>query len=254
MPNGYDKLIPLIVIPAMLLGQDGQLSEAARTLLIKPRPGPAQLTWIGGRKEYGYIARVTDQFVTFVTKSDPKNCENVELSQVAAVRWTPVPRENRLLRTGGIAFVGAVLSPFYAGHEVAEPFHRMFPPLKPLRGKWESISLSPGGGRSSLYFDGSTVQYQAETLNQGRYHADQDRLYMIFTGGPETVVQFHFNCNRLIFNTPPVEFVSAWTSLLRAAPPIVGNWHNSDSDLDLKRDGSFEERKKELRKGMFEMT
>ena len=85
---GYDKLIPMMLIPALLLGQNSQLSDAARVLLSKPQVGSAQLTWLGGRKQDGRIVRVTDQFVTFVTNQKPSTSENVDLSKIAAVQWT----------------------------------------------------------------------------------------------------------------------------------------------------------------------
>ncbi|HEY6393675.1 MAG TPA: hypothetical protein VIX89_20500, partial [Bryobacteraceae bacterium] len=152
----YDKLIPLILFPATLLGQDAQLSEAARQLLSKPRLGSAQLTWSDGRKEDGRIVRVTDQFVTYVTNRKPSSCENVELSKVAAVQWRNAPKGGSSSEAAAAVYLGAVLSPFFVVHEVGDPFRRMFPPLQPLRGQWESIHRSRTGVKSTLHFQGST--------------------------------------------------------------------------------------------------
>jgi hypothetical protein len=245
----YAKLILLILMPAMLLGQDNQLSEAARELLNQPRLGSAQLTWSDGRKEDGRVVRVTDQFVTFDANRKPSTCENVELSKIEAVQW-----QSSSENLGSAVLLGAVLSPFYMGSAVADPFHRMFPPLRPLRGIWESIRRSNNGVKSSLYFDGSTVQSREVTVKRGRYHAERDRLYMMFDGGPETVVQFHFKCRELILDSPSVTYMSVRDTPHRVFAPIVGEWQRSGSVLYLRPSGSFEERKEELRKGAFEMT
>ncbi len=250
----YDKLIPLIVIPALLLGQD-QLSEAAQELLSKQQFGFAQLTLSDGRNEDGRIVRVTDQFVTFVTNRKPPGCENVELSKVAAVFWHPASKRISSSELGSAVYLGAVLSPFFVIHEAADPFRRMFPPLRPPRGEWESIRPSPGGEKSSLYFDGETVKHREVTVKQGRYHVEENRLHMMFDGEPERVTQFRFNCAELILDSPPAKFYSVSAAPHRASPPIVAEWHTSSgSVLDLRPDGILEERKEEHRNGTFEMT
>jgi hypothetical protein len=50
-PMGRDTLILLILIPATLVGQNSQLSEAAAKLLRKPRLGSAQITRPDGLRE-----------------------------------------------------------------------------------------------------------------------------------------------------------------------------------------------------------
>jgi hypothetical protein len=130
----------------------------------------------------------------------------------------------------------------------------MFPPQRPLRGEWESIHRSRAGVKSTLDFEGSTVQHSEVILKQGRYHVDRDRLYMIFDGEPETSMPFHFNCGELILDSPPRKLMSVWTTPQGVFAPIVGKWSSAGSVLDLEPDGSFQERREELRKGTFQMT
>lgn len=251
---GYDKLIPMMLIPALLLGQNSQLSDAARELLSKPRVGSAQLTWLGGRKEDGRIVRVTDQFVTFERNGKPSTCENVELSKVAAVQWSRAPKSSSSSDLAGIVLAGAVLSPFFAANAVADPFRRLFPPRHPLRGEWETIRRSHGGFRTTLTFKGSTIQSWEMTFKQGHYRVEEDRLYLMFDGGIETVTPFRFDCSKLILDSPAATFTSRQDTAHPASAPIVGVWYSSGSVLDLKPDGTFEGRKEKLREGTFEMT
>ena len=117
-----------------------------------------------------------------------------------------------------------------------------------------AIRRSHGGSKSALYFDGSTVQSREVTVKEGHYRVEQDRLYLMFDGGIETVTPFRFDCWKLILDSPAATFTSAQDTAHRASAPIVGVWYSSGSFLDLKPNGTFASRKEELRKGTFEMT
>jgi len=148
---GCSKLIVLILIPAMLAGQNGQLSDAARRLKNKPRWGRVELTWVDGRREDGRIVFVTDRFVTFETDSKPSTCKDVELSEVAEVHWLTNPSNNAAEAASII-----ILAPFALAFAIGDQFRRLSPPVQPLEGDWKSQSLD--GVPSSLSFRGSFVR------------------------------------------------------------------------------------------------
>ena len=81
------RVVPLILLPAILVAQNEPLSEAVRKLMDDPRLGNAELTLADGETRTGSISRVTDQFVTFLTSTKPAACENVDLSKITAVKW-----------------------------------------------------------------------------------------------------------------------------------------------------------------------
>ena len=253
---GRDTLIHLILIPATLVGQNSQLSPPATKLLRKPKLGNAQITRLDGLREDGRIVRVTDQFVTFEMK--PSSCENIELSKIAAVRWLGTASNRRVSNGpasefGGTILLGAVLVPYLAGYAIADPFRRMSPPLQPLRGTWEAVAQSRDGNTSSMKFKGSTVEGHFTTVREGHYSVSQDQLHMTLNGEPETVIHFHFNCTELILDGP-AGTLGLWKAPIHFSEPIVGEWGNQRLTLNFKPDGSFEERKKEVRRGTFEQT
>ena len=251
----YEKLARFMLLPAMLLGQNSKLSDAAQKLLTKPRLCSAQLTWADGRTQKGRIVRVTDRFIAFETSIRPPACENVELSKVAAVQWLPGAGDS----AAQVALLGALLAPFYVGNAVADPFKRISPPLKPLRGSWVLNGPSRGALKSSLVFadvrkgDRATVQYRTITSKRGRWSVEHDLLHLTFDGEPDLVSSFHFDCGELILDNPPNKFREG-SDRKRATPPIVGYWLTSNYHLDLKPDGSVIEQKWEVRKGTFENT
>jgi hypothetical protein len=252
----YEKLARLMLLPAMFLGQNSQLSDAAQKLVNKPRLGSAQLTWADGRTEQGRIVRVTDQFIAFWRNTRPATCENVELSKVAAVQWLRTTGErgagsHAAERAAEVAYVGAILAPFYVGNAVANPFKRISPPLNPPYGSWESSGPSPGGLKSSLVFMGYDVLYRTTAGKRGRWSVDQNQLRLMFDGEPASVTPFHFDCGELILDDPTRKFRES-SNRKRATSPIVGDWHGSSHHLDLKPDGSVTEEKSEVRKGSFE--
>jgi hypothetical protein len=240
-----NKLIFLILIPAMLVGQNGQLSDAARKLLDKPRLGSAQLTLSDGSLEDGLIVRVTDQFLALQTNHNPLTCENVALSSVASVHWLPTPGRDGV---GGEVAFWAIYSPFFAGGATAGIFRGTSSQLKPLRGNWES-----DGGKSTLEFDGSFVTGRTMAVRYGLYSVAQNQLNMKFDGTPEAMIPFQFHCRELLLDSPPIRFLLSPRTIPVSAP-IVGEWGSPHSILYFKPDGDFEERKEEDRYGTFEQT
>ncbi len=247
-----EKIASLLLLPVMLAGESAQSSDTAKQLVKKPRLGSAQLTWVDGRRQKGHIARVTDQFVAFQTDTRPMSCENVKLSEIATVQWLRTSRgPGAGSQLAGVLFVGAILAPFYVGHAVADPFKRMSPPLKPLGGSWESGGPSRALIKSSLEFKGNTVQHRTMIGKQGRWLVEQDRLRLIYDGEPESATPFHFDCEELILDDSAGTF-REWSDRKHATQPMVGNWHGSNSNLNIQSDGSFAEQKWEVRKGTFE--
>jgi hypothetical protein len=242
------KLLYFLMVPLLVGGQtnQAQLSEAAKKLLHKPRTGDARLTWPDGRKKDGQIIRVTDQFVTFEAKNR-SSCEDVELSAIAEVRWLGA-RGQDVGPYVEAALLWAFLAPFYLGYAIADPFRRISPPLRPLSGTWESIG---DGGKSTLEFKGLTVQWRTTVISHGRYFVVQDRLHFVPAGAPETVIPFRIQCRQLRLGS---EVFGFWFAPRHVAPPIVGQWGGSEATVNFKPDGTFEERKGEIRKGTFERT
>jgi hypothetical protein len=243
------KLLHILLISGLVAGQtnQAQLSEAARKLLRRPRTGDARLTWPDGRKKKGQIIRVTDQFVTFEAKNR-SSCEDVELSKIANVHWLGTPRQDAAGRVEAAIVIGAFAAPFYLGYAIADPFRRISPPLRPLSGTWESIG---DGGKSTLEFKGLTVQWRTTVISHGRYSVVQDRLHLVPVGAPETVIPFRIQCWQLRLGS---ELFGFWNAPRHVAPPIVGQWGDAETTVNFKPDGTFEERKGDVRKGTFVRT
>ncbi len=250
----FDRLARFILLPAMLFGQDPQLSDGAQKLVNKPRLGSVRLTWTDGRSQMGRIVRVTDQFIAFETSIRPAVCEDVELSKTAAVQWLRTSGKGAGASDAAVTvLLGAVLVPSYIGNAFANPFKRISPPLKPLSGSWE-LTGSPGGAiERSLDFAGNTVQYRTITSKRGRWSVERDLLHLRFDGEPESVTSFHFDCGELILENPTSKFRD-WSTHKRATLPIVGDWRGSNYNLDLAPDGVVTAKKFELLKGTFQNT
>lgn len=254
------QIVPLILLPAILVAQNAPLSEAVRKLVDHPQLGSAELTLADGGTETGSILRVTDQFVVFMKSAKPAACEDVDLSRITAVKWlkssgrSPNAAEMVAIDVVAVPFI----VPFYAGHTIANLFRKASPPLKPLRGVWEPGRPAQGALASRLEFTGGTVSYVTTTSKRGRWAAEQDRLRLTFEGGPESVSPFHFDCGDLVLENPVIRFRSLIYPKQGTAP-VLGNWESwsdahSNYNLNLKRDGSFTEQKREIRKGTFENT
>jgi len=233
----------------MIWGQNSQLTPAAQKLLKRPRLGSAQLTWVDGRTQKGRVVRVTDQFISFETNITPPACENVELSNVAAVQW--FERVGAGSHSAGEVLLGTLLAPFYVGSVATGPFKRISPPTKPLHGSWEPSRPPRGLVQSSFVFEGNVVQYRTVTAKRGRWSIEQDQLRMTFGGEPDSIASFHFECGDLILGDSANTFRD-WSDHKRASPPIVGDWHDSNRNLELSPDGSTTERTWGVRKGTFE--
>ena len=246
----HQKLILLILIPAMLAGQSGELSQAARKLVTRPRVGEARLTLSDGRTEDGRILQITDHFLTFRASQSPFGCEDIEISRVAAVHWL----STQGIGLGDSIYYAIILAPFFAGYVIVNVFRGMSTP--PLQGRWESVA-QPGVLKSTLEFNGSTVKARATAVRHGHYSVSGGSLHMMFDGtSSEIVIPFQMNCGALILHgSGRPAIYSEWPITSPASDPIVGEWHNIPwSALNLKSDGSFEEQKEELRQGTFERT
>lgn len=235
-----ERLIGLLLIPAIIAGQNAHLSKAVWSLLAKPRTGNARLTWADGRIENGYVSRVTGQFVTFMMSPKPpgSTCENVELSNVAALQWLPASHSGDNFAAVGL--LGAALSVGFSAHAVANTFRRMSPPMEPLRGSWDAAHPPTGLISSSLEFEGSSVRLSELRIKQGRYSINGKTLHMSVDGLTEVVTPFSFNCNELIFDNPAEKF-GHWSRENYVAAPIVGMWLGASSKLEFERDGGFKE-------------
>jgi hypothetical protein len=247
------KLLHVLLIPVLAAAQADppQLSEAARKLLRKPRSGNARLTFSDGKKVDGQVLWVTDQFVTFQTRTR-LSCEDVEWSRVADVRWLGTPIREAVTLPVAYIWVGIFTGPFYIGNIIANVFRRISPPLRPPGGRWESVG---DGGKSSLDFKGSTVHSRATIITHGRYSVAGDRLRMMPDGKPDSVVPFHIICRHLTLESVAGSF-SYFGAVAphHVAAPIVAEWNGPNSNLTFEPDGSFKEQKGEIRDGTFVRT
>jgi hypothetical protein len=253
-----------LLVPSLMAGQEkgggsdrsapnNKISEAVIKLLRKPRLGSAQLSWRAGRTQKGRILRVTDQFIAFETSQRPRACENVELSEIAAVQSLHTPGEPGAgSHVADVLLFSAFLAPFYVADAIANPFKRISPPIKPLRGSWEGGG-SRGIPESSLEFTGGTVRYRTTTSKRGRWRVEHGKLHLTLDGEPEWIGSFHFECGELVLDNP-LEVFREWGNRSHATAPVVGDWHGNDFWLNLKADGSLAEQKFWVREGTFENT
>jgi hypothetical protein len=228
-------------------------SKSVIKLLRKPRLGDAQLTRRGGQTQTGRIVRVTDQFIAFETSQRPRVCENVELSEVGAVRSLRTPGEPGIAAyVADALYLGVFLGPFYAADAIAYPFKRISPPMKPLRGSWERGG-SGGVPKSSLDFMGSAVRYRTTISKRGRWLVEQDKLHLTLDGEPEWISGFHFECEELVLDSPREAFRERGNRS-HAAAPIVGDWNGRNFRLNIGLDGSAAEEESVDRSGTVENT
>lgn len=230
-----------------------KISEAAGKLLRKPRLGSAQLTWANGRKQKGRILRVTDQFIAFETDFRRSACKNVELSQIADVKFFPGPGHpgpgSEVGNVVGGVFLVAFLAPFMVADAIAEPFRQT--PLKPLRGTWQSGGASHDPLYSTLEFTGNKVVYRRTIRKRGRWSVEDGDLHLVVDGEPGRITSFHFECAELVLDNPAEEF-REWGNRSHPAAAIVGDWHGRQTRLTIEPDGSLVEEKDMVRKGTFQ--
>jgi hypothetical protein len=230
-----------------------KISEAANKLLRKPRLGSAELTWADGRKQKGHILRVTDQFIAFQTDFRRSACTNVELSEIADVKFFHAPGEpgagSDVANVVEGVFLVAFLAPFMVADAVAELFRQT--PLKPLRGTWEASGPSHGHLSSRLEFTGNKVVYRTTIRKLGRWSVERGEVHLAVDGEPEWITSFHFECEELVLDNPAERF---WERRNRSHPaaPIVGDWHGRQTRLTIEPDGSLVEEKDMVREGTFQ--
>ena len=248
----YRQFVYLILLPAMLAGQDAKLSDAARELVDKPRLGRAKITLVDGTAQEGRVKRVTDEFIAF-EHYKPLACEDVELSNITAVQWLQSPRQpGARARMADVIFGGAILAPFAGVDAIADAFKGLSPPLKPLRGSWE-IRERRGAPTSILEFEGNTVQDRTYRTREGRWSIEQNQLHMVLDGEPESVTPFHFECGELVLDHPAGKLQDAMRRS-RASAPIIGIWAGTNFHLRIMPDGTLVEQKWEVRKGTFKSS
>jgi hypothetical protein len=246
------KIALLPLVAGVLLAQSAGLSDAAQKLLEHPRLGDAKFTLTDGRKPTGQVVRVTDQFISLATNLKPRTCEQIEVSQIASVEWYQAKIHSGRGRTAmEAAYLGPILAPFYVGNAISKPFKRISPPLKPLRGTWESEGAPGGPSTAVLEFSGKRVEYRSVIVKQGRWSIEQNRLHLQFPGEPEAVTSFRFDCAKLVLENPDRQLVDR-RDRRRVAAPAVGNWQGKNYALDLKSDGTAIERETYVRTGSFE--
>ncbi len=225
-----------------------KISESVDKLLRKPRLGSAQLTWADGRKQKGRILRVTDEFIAFATDFLPSACKNVELSEVAGVKFFHAPGSDVAYLVGEL-FLAAFFAPFLVADGVAEPFRQT--PLEPLRGTWKASGRSHGLLTSSLEFTGNKVVYRTTIRKRGRWSVERGELHLAVEGEPEWITAFHFVCDELVLDNP-VEYFREWTKRSHPAAPIIGDWRGHQTRLTIEPNGSLIEEKDMVQKGTFQ--
>jgi hypothetical protein len=248
-----------LAIPALLAGQEkdagsnSTVPESVRKLLQNPRLGVAKLTWKDGRSQEGQVVRVTNQFIAFSTIRKPKVCEIVALSEIAEVQPLKKPGEAGAGSYVAMAVLfGVIFAPFAAADVISNPFKRMSPPKKPLRGLWENRG-SRRIPQSSLEFIGDTIQYRSRASRRGRWSVENGKLHLMLDGEIERISLFHFQCGELVLDNSR-EVFREWSNRSRATAPILGDWHGVNVWLNLKGDGTLVEEKFSVRRGTFENT
>jgi hypothetical protein len=232
------RLIAFLLIPAMLMSQTADVR--------KMKLGNAELTLAGGSKKTGRIVRVTDEFVSLQGSGA---CEDIEYSKIVKVRRLRTPREHGygVQDYIGVVFFLSFVTPIEAGYWVVGELKP--PPLKPLRGTWES----GGNVEGRLDFQGLAVKGNLTIVRHGRYSVAPDGLHLAFEHTPETVIPFVVHCTQLALDSPVGALELQGTSR-HVSAPIVGEWRGRFYTLIFKTDGRVEERKDEMRNGTFEPT
>ena len=189
------------------------------------------------RREFA-VSRVTTQFVTL---REAKTCRNVEVAQIASVKWAPNqgdPLGDTLTLIAMLVIESPVLIPLaiveLLGHRGEG---------NPLSGHWESIP-SPDGMVSRIegHYGGGFVR-RSVSVKKGRYELIGQDLHLTYdTSGPVETVPIQFDCDSLMLGG---QKLSARLSSGPARPPIVGRWFpdvEPQQFLGFTESGRFEKR------------
>jgi hypothetical protein len=232
-------------------------SASVKKLLRKARLGSAELTMRDGRTESGRIVRVTDEFISLATNAPSLACEDVQLSEVTAVRWLPTPKvpqqPSAVSDAMRMVLPVLLLSPLFVEGPIATLFQRVSPPLKPLSGSWDLDGSSHSDLHSTLDFGGHAVTERSSTRERGRWSVEQGQLHLNTAGKPERVTSFRFECGTQLVLEPSVEAFQC-SNCNRVTAPVVGDWRSGDHGLNLKEDGTFVEQRFGTRAGTFTNT
>jgi hypothetical protein len=229
-------LVSVVLIPALLVASGGGASNSVRKLLRKPRYGPARVTFADRTQADGTVSRVTSQFLTL---REGNTCRNVELAEIASVKWLPHPDDSLGL---GYTALMVISSPIWMPWSLAYDLgHRN--ENSPLDGNWESTPMLPDGRVSRIEGNESRfVQLSGVAVGKGKYEVAGQALHLIYdASGLAETIPLQFECESLVLGT---QQLSAPFPTNRAQAPIVGHWHTSrrDDTWEFTASGMFEKR------------
>jgi hypothetical protein len=227
-------LVVLALVPSLIAR-----TESVSELLHTPERGQASLTFSDGTRSEGTILRVTDQFVTFQLARGV--CENVELSRIAGIEWSPEKQSvsDTIDGVSTLLFAVPFVVAFLIPSSLYAVAHRVSHPTDPIWGNWESIQdqiprrteidriqFMPNN-RNATTQDPGYVRRMKVVIEEGTYQADTGSLYITQLGkGLDGLIPFRFKCDVL------VAAASARVHKLKpsgvqphtASPPVVGEW------------------------------
>jgi hypothetical protein len=153
-------LVSAILIPALMVASGGGADDSVQKLLRKPRFGVARIDFADGTQAAGTVSRVTTQFLTL---HETSTCRNVEVAQIASVKWYPNQGDSLGFKDIGLMVIS---SPIWIPWVVASALEDR-DETSPLDGDWESISTPPDGKisrikprRGNLWVTGGFDEYR----------------------------------------------------------------------------------------------
>jgi hypothetical protein len=231
-------LVNAVLIPALLVASGGGASDSVQKLLRKPRYGVARINFADGTQAAGTVSRVTDQFVTL---REGNTCRNVELAQIASIKWLPNQGDSLGDTLGWITF-GVIASPILVPVYIAYLLEDRDD--SPLSGNWESIPASPDGTISRIEgnYAGGLVR-RSVAVEKGTYQVVGQDLHLAYEGsGLVETIPYRFDCESLYLGA---QKLSVPYSTQSARAPIVGRWlpHGErGGSFELTESGTFEKR------------
>ena len=233
-------LVCAVLIPALLVGSGEGGSDSVQKLLRKPRYALARISFTDGTHAQGVASRVTSQFVTL---REASSCRNVELAQIASVKWLPNqgdPLGDTLTLIAMVVIASPVLIPL----AIVELLGHKDENNSPVRGHWESTPTSPDGMISRIEGDyGGGFVRRSVSVKKGRYELiGQDLHFTYDTSSTVETVPIQFDCDSLMLGG---QKLSARLSSGPARPPIVGRWFpdvDPNSSWEFTESGRFEKR------------
>jgi hypothetical protein len=212
-------LVSAILIPVLMVASGGSASDSVQKLLRKPRYGRAQINFADGTQAAGFVSRVTSQFLTL---REANTCRNVDLAQIASVKWLPGQGES-LGDTLGSIEMAVILSPFWGPVYIADVLGHRGDSDRLLGGSWDSTPTSPDGKISRIEGErGNRFLQRRVAVAKGRYEVIGQDLHLAYDGsGLVETIPFQFDCESLIFRG---RRLLARIPTKVAQPPIVGRW------------------------------